>query len=1317
MRTRSKVKLVLSVLFCMVLLLGCKETEKKTTKETITIITDGDDVDPTDLDGDGLSNDEETNVYHTSPIFEDTDGDGFSDYEEVVEYGFSPWINPYYFNPLIADLPKISIILMSPPEPYMDMTTVEGTTKTFEAITTQEGATILMSNTITTDSTTKQVGAALEIGYAQGFHALLTVSASMTWETSVTNTQETTREQRHSLSQAEGFERSNEIIESGGGIMATVEVKNNGNYSYRIEQLILSAVIPDFHNPEVFHPLGNLILDTDQYVQFPKITLGPGQSINPLPFINDHLDLATAKKMFREIHTLIIKPTFVELTDQEGKPLAFNLTAINAKDAMITIDYAGYRPLEKYLVATNSDPDHPGLTAGEAMHIIHVPFEEGQIVWGDTLGAGLFGLRDDNTVSCDYGRKAYWIVAHYRFNGLEPEWTFYNGLEPGGYVFEDIKIKAGDALFLIYTEDKDGDGIYYNEEILRGTLDTSTDSDNDEVPDNIETTLGLDPAFEDTDGDLLLDSIDPHPLEWDYYNVSAGSDFSLLVKTDGTVWSWGHNNVGQLGLGYNDPDREETPQVLYGVAGVVQASAGYDHAVALQSDATLWAWGGNGNGQLGFGATGGMNYYPEWVYPDDDWCLVSAGQYQTHALKCNAQHWAWGKNSEGQLGVGDTTQMESPVLIMSGERWMDVSAGSNFHVALNADGSIWSSGDNTHGQLGLVYGGTYDYLPHLSGDTVAFNFRAFASRFTDQPDPDEEGYQGFSIRSDGTLMAWGENFYGQLGNYPTGTDYAIPFAVGTGWWQVAAGSDHTLGIKSTGELWVWGRNQYGQLGLGHLSPESSDQIESRPRKIRVAGPWTQVSAGDKHSLAIRADGTVWAWGRNDYGQVGEGSTVDQVLPVCITSVIPGNSCAPNRDTWTWMSGDTVTDQGGIYGTRGVPDPANKPGARWGSVSWTDQQGNLWLFGGDGYDASGGSGRLNDLWRWDGTNWTWMSGDDVTRQCGIYGIKGVPHPDNKPGGREGAVSWADSQGNLWLFGGKGYDATYDPIDPGLLNDLWKYDIEADAWTWMSGDTVTYQYPIYGTKGVPDPANKPGARSDAVSWLGPQGNLWLFGGHGAGIGIGLLNDLWKYDIEVNAWTWMSGDKYTYQYGIYFFWQGIPSSYNKPGARKGAVSWTDPQGNLWLFGGNGLAQYTTGYLNDLWVYTIGSNTWTWITGYCEADFANIYGTKGVSHPDNTPGGRFGSIYWTDPQGNLWLFGGEASGSYFNNDLWKFDGRYWAWMSGDNVPDQVGIYGTKGVPDPLNKPGARQGAVSWVGPEGNLWLFGGANPTTFNDLWVYRP
>jgi N-acetylneuraminic acid mutarotase len=284
----------------------------------------------------------------------------------------------------------------------------------------------------------------------------------------------------------------------------------------------------------------------------------------------------------------------------------------------------------------------------------------------------------------------------------------------------------------------------------------------------------------------------------------------------------------------------------------------------------------------------------------------------------------------------------------------------------------------------------------------------------------------------------------------------------------------------------------------------------------------------------------------------------------------------SNNQWTWTGGSEVGYQAGTYGTLGVASASNIPGARWGGASWKDSHGNFWLFGGEGDDSTRQLGELNDLWKYSGGQWTWMSGGNTVNQTGVYGTIGTAATSNVPGARWSAASWTDKSGNLWLFGGNSHDPSGTI---GALNDLWKYS--GGQWTWMGGAKVINQPGAYGTLGTAAPGNVPGARFFASAWTDTLGNFWLFGGIGfdsAGQ-WGELNDLWKY--SAGQWTWVGGANVTGA-GSTYGTQGVAAPGNFPGFRERAYTWTDPNGNFWLFGGMGVdsaAQW--GFLNELWVY----------------------------------------------------------------------------------------------------------------------------------------
>lgn len=490
-----------------------------------------------------------------------------------------------------------------------------------------------------------------------------------------------------------------------------------------------------------------------------------------------------------------------------------------------------------------------------------------------------------------------------------------------------------------------------------------------------------------------------------------------------------------------------------------------------------------------------------------------------------------------------------------------------------------------------------------------------------------------------------------------------------------------------------------------------------------------------------------------------------VYVLCVAATVTAHPQAATEGAWTWIRGTDIIPNGGngaitgIYGTLGTPAPANNPSGRSLSATWIDSSGDFWLFG--GISISGlTTYELNDLWEFASTTnqWTWQGGSNTlpciasqatATSCGdagVYGTRGVPAPGNNPGGRSSPTSWVDRQGNFWLFGGLGYDSAGKL---GALDDLWEFDPTTKMWTWMGGgatlpaNTCTA---VFGVQGVSAATNYPGALIFNDAWTDLVGNVWLFAGRGCDADgkVGWSNVLWKFDASSHQWTWVSGNS-TFGsvlsppaiYGT----QGIPAPGNIPGGRIAAANWIDKQGRLWLFGGEGYdSSGDSGFLNDVWVYDLGTGEWTWIAGdqqmVCPANSnqncgnVGIYGVMGAPSPSNLPGSRSQSVFWTDHDGNFWLYSGwgfnaDSIPNSGSQDLWRFnpDSQAWTWMGGSEYGDPLAVYGTQGLTSAENSPGPMNDGFGWIDANNNLWLFDGSGVDAtgaggfLNDLWVYNP
>ncbi|MCE2892870.1 MAG: T9SS type A sorting domain-containing protein [Flammeovirgaceae bacterium] len=339
------------------------------------------------------------------------------------------------------------------------------------------------------------------------------------------------------------------------------------------------------------------------------------------------------------------------------------------------------------------------------------------------------------------------------------------------------------------------------------------------------------------------------------------------------------------------------------------------------------------------------------------WQAVSAGIDHTIAIKPDGTLWGWGFNGAGQLGDGTTIEKSVPVKIGNDSNWKIISAGGNSSLAIKKDGTLWAWGDNFWGQLGDGSFGNKRFIPVRIGTDNNWESVSEGRAFT------------LAIKTDGTLWAWGNNLFGQLGNQASAA--FVPTRVGTSsdWKAVSAGGNHTIAIKVDGSLWAWGYNYNGQLGNG----TSTDRIT--PNKIGTDTNWQSIAVGNSFSIGIRTDGTLWAWGSNDLGQLGNGSFDNKNVPTRVglgadwktISAGYNNFVATKTNGSLWACGWIIGKFGfGAANTNTIPTQIgldtnwqlNSSGEKHSFAFKTD--GTLWAWG-EGTWGKIGDGTWNDYY--------------------------------------------------------------------------------------------------------------------------------------------------------------------------------------------------------------------------------------------------------------------------------------------------------------------------------------------------------------------
>ncbi|MEW6088155.1 MAG: hypothetical protein AB1498_07600 [bacterium] len=442
--------------------------------------------------------------------------------------------------------------------------------------------------------------------------------------------------------------------------------------------------------------------------------------------------------------------------------------------------------------------------------------------------------------------------------------------------------------------------------------------------------------------------------------ISGGYQHTLALKSDGTLWSWGRNTFGQLGDSTNI-DRN-TPVQVGNDNKWKTVIAGYQHNIGIKSDGTIWTWGYNVYNQLGDSTNINKNY-PVQIARDFRWSEASSGINHSTGLKSNGTIWAWGDNSYGQLGDGTNGDSDIPILIDSNNVWTAISAGGNHTIGLKSNGTIWAWGFDSSGQLGDSANIDKNYPIQIGSDNKWVSILA-------------GGNHSIALKSDGTLWSWGYNFYGQLGD-STNISKNYPVQIGTDnkWVSISAGFYHTIALKSDGTLWACGYNLFGQLG------DSTTSSKNYPVQIGTDNKWVKVSAGGNHTTALKSDGTIWAWGYNPYGQLGDSTNIAKNYPVQIgtdnkwVSISAGDyhTIALKSDGTIWAWGYNYYGQLGDS-TGGIETDKNYPIRVGTDNNWVS------IFAGWAHNIAKKS---------DGTLWSWGYNDYYQLGDGTWADKNYP----------------------------------------------------------------------------------------------------------------------------------------------------------------------------------------------------------------------------------------------------------------------------------------------------------------------------------------
>jgi alpha-tubulin suppressor-like RCC1 family protein len=760
-----------------------------------------------------------------------------------------------------------------------------------------------------------------------------------------------------------------------------------------------------------------------------------------------------------------------------------------------------------------------------------------------------------------------------------------------------------------------------------------------------------------------------------WISVDGGVFNTAAIKSDGTLWAWGSNSSGQLGDGTITYRSSPVQTVVFGV-NWSSVACGREHTAAIKTDGTLWTWGLNNSGQLGDNTLTNKSSPVQTIARGTNWNFVSCGNYHTAAIKTDGTLWTWGSNgytngyygifSFGQLGDNTQSNKSSPVqTIAGGTNWSKVSCGSEHTAAIKTDGTLWVWGFNPFGQLGdntttaksspiqTIAGGN-----NWSSISCGFSYTA-------------------AIKTDGTLWAWGSNSSGRLGDN-TITNRSSPVQTitgGTNWSSVGGGRFDTAAIKTDGTLWTWGRNTNGQLGDNTITDKSS------PVQTIAGGTnWNFVSCGNYHTAAIKTDGTLWNWGLNSFGRLGDNTIIDRSSPVQTIGALGGawqsiscgfyHTTAIKTDGTLWLWGL------GTSGQLGDNTAASKS-----SPIQTITFGTTWSKASAGYRHTGAI-------KTDGTAWTWGLGTSGQLGDGTIATKSSPvqvvvyaNNWNSVGNGYNNTAAIKKDGTLWMMGSNANGMLGDnttvhrssPIQTVAFGTNWSsvtcgyfhtaaVKTDGTLWTWGRNS-----YGVLGDNTFTHRSSPVQTVAFGTNW----GSVACGSAHSAGVKTD--GTLWTWGLNTNG---QLGDNTITSKSSPVQVIGFANTWSIVACGRFATAATKKDGTLWTWGGNtngALGDNTTTHRSSP-VQVIGFATnWSSISLFSYGQHMAAIKTDGtlwtwgLNSPygqlgDNTTGNRSSPVQ-TIAFGTNWS---KVASGYNTITALKSDGTFWLW--GRNTNGQLG-------------------------------------------------